>query len=267
MISSKFGLILIPFLLSSVNGFNSCQHSTDSSLLCNKYETFSASRTTTIATTKRNTSKIMSNLYMKSGSSATSFSEIATLTDMTTWKLRFVMNGITTAKGRKTDELFVIQAKFLEDEGYEPPQGIVSQVVKKVDTDTDIDDDNENKDKKPNGLQLVSGRWQLSEDPDDRKDGLWVWGLFKEPLYPFLLLSLKTERIVLPGSEADSIPPLDLYAQISHVRDKDTGNVELKASVINIRETETVKADVFGTATVDVYEEISVGQLSIQPMP
>lgn len=33
-------------------------------------------------------------------------------------------------------------------------------------------------------------RWQLSEDPDDRKDGLWVWGLFAQPLYPFIRFEL-----------------------------------------------------------------------------
>ena len=35
-----------------------------------------------------------------------------------------------------------------------------------------------------------SARWRLSEDPEDQKDSLWIWGLFKEPLYPFLLLEL-----------------------------------------------------------------------------
>ena len=43
-----------------------------------------------------------------------------------------------------------------------------------------------------------AGTWQLSEDPDDKRDGLWIWGLFEEPLYPFLLVSLDSERIGLP---------------------------------------------------------------------
>ncbi len=25
----------------------------------------------------------------------------------------------------------------------------------------------------------ASNRWKLSEDPNDRRDGLWIWGLFK----------------------------------------------------------------------------------------
>jgi hypothetical protein len=31
-----------------------------------------------------------------------------------------------------------------------------------------------------------SGTWTLSEDKNDRKDGLWIWGLFEEPKYPYL---------------------------------------------------------------------------------
>ena len=46
-----------------------------------------------------------------------------------------------------------------------------------------------------NGLVKVDdegygGTWTLSEDKDDRKDGLWVWGLFEEPKYPFLYFYL-----------------------------------------------------------------------------
>ena len=67
----------------------------------------------------------------------------------------------------------------------------------------------------------------------------------------------------MPGEEKDSIGPLQLFAQISHIRDKEVG-VILKNSVLKIREMETVKADLIGAATVDIYEEVSVGQLSIQ---
>ena len=178
MIPCKVGLMLITLMMLHpiVDGFNSSPHFPRSSH--SKCVSFCAARTTTSASTTRISSKIRSTLYMKSESSTTSNNQIATLTDSTTWKLRFVMNGITTSKGRKTDELFVIQAKFLEDEGYEPPQGIVTQVEKKTDTSGEIDGKSENEEKKQNGLQLISGRWQLSEDPDDRKDGLWVSRFF-----------------------------------------------------------------------------------------
>lgn len=70
---------------------------------------------------------------------------------------------------------------------------------------------------------------------------MWVWGLFKEPQYPFMLLQINTEEYKLPGDEGDAITPLTLYAQINHKRDKDTGEVELDAATLNIREIEQIK--------------------------
>lgn len=212
-------------------------------------------------------------LTATSSSSDVSASKKATLTEETNWKLRFVMKNVPTVQKNVVKELlFVVDAQFVEEEGYEPPQGTVRQIQ----MDSESDDDS-------NKLKIVSSRWQLSEDPEDRKDGLWIWGLFKEPLYPFMLLQLETSSIPVPGSntntntntntssdeeedkEKDSIGPLKLFAQISHSRDEKLG-VVLKASVLNIREMETVKADILGAATVDVYEEVSVGQLNIQPV-
>jgi hypothetical protein len=74
--------------------------------------------------------------------------------------------------GCKTVEA-VARVRFVADGQYEPPQGRLF-----------IEDDN-------NGLfkcndQGYSGSWTLSEDKNDRKDGLWIWGLFEEPKYPFL---------------------------------------------------------------------------------
>ena len=71
--------------------------------------------------------------------------------------------------------------------------------------------------------------------------GLWIWGLFKEPQYPFMLFQLQTEEYALPGEGKDAIMPLTLYAQINHKRDKDSGNVELDAAALNIREIESIK--------------------------
>ena len=70
---------------------------------------------------------------------------------------------------------------------------------------------------------------------------MWIWGLFKEPQYPFMLLQIDTEEYTLPGDDGDAIKPLTLYAQINHKRDKDTGEVELDAAALNIREIETIK--------------------------
>lgn len=175
-----------------------------------------------------------------------------TLDTDTTWRFRFVLTGIPTEKGKKVDELFVVEAQFIEDEGYEPPQGEL-KVVTKGDAEGRI-------------LKISKSRWQLSEDPEDRKDGLWVWGLFQEPLYPFLLLQLETDPVPLAGGEdSDTIKPLKLYAQINHRRDKDVG-VVLSGAELKVRVLETLKADPFGAATVDVYSEDNVGQIRIEPM-
>ena len=65
----------------------------------------------------------------------------------------------------------------------EPPQGEIKQIVKETNEESNVQ-----------YLKVKSGRWQLSEDPEDRKDGLWIWGLFKEPLYPFMLFQIETEE-------------------------------------------------------------------------
>jgi len=179
----------------------------------------------------------------------------ATLTEETTWRLRFSLNGVPTKNGRKVGELFNVDVQFIEEEGYEPPQGSVKQILRASTEDAESN---------VQYLKVSGGRWQLSEDPEDRKDGLWIWGLFKEPQYPFMLLQINTEEYKLSGNEGDAIEPLTLYAQINHKRDKDTGEVELDASTLNIREIESIKADPFGAAKVDIYEEVKCGQISLR---
>ncbi len=198
-----------------------------------------------------------SRIYMASESSiSTDGTSIPTLTEDTTWRLRFSLNSVPTSNGKKVGELFVVDVQFIEEEGYEPPQGNIIQI-------------RSNQQPNVQYLNVKSGRWKLSEDPNDRKDGLWVWGLFQEPLYPFMLLQIETDAFTLPsvdGEEADSIEPLTLYAQINHKRDRDTGRVELEAASLNIREVESLKADPFGAARVDVFEDVKVGQLSLRPL-
>ena len=188
---------------------------------------------------------------LKSTTTTSLSATTTTLTEETTWKLRFLLQDLPTEKGKKVNDiLFNVEAQFQELEGYEPPQGDLVQV----------DDDSE-----PTQLKIKSSRWLLSEDPEERKDGLWVWGLFKEPLYPFMLLQLETERVPLPGDDEDAIKPLRLFAQLNHGREKEVG-VILKGGDLMIREMETMKADPFGAATVDIANEICVGKLSIEPM-
>jgi len=88
---------------------------------------------------------------------------MATLTEATTWRIRFVLRGLPTTKGKKVDEIFNVECQFMEEDGYEPPQGYLKQV--KVTTG----EDGEAEDKQR--FQIVESRWQLSEDPNDRKWG------------------------------------------------------------------------------------------------
>ncbi|KAL9184450.1 hypothetical protein ACHAXT_002536 [Thalassiosira profunda] len=181
-----------------------------------------------------------------------------TLTTDTTWRLRLLLNDVSTTKGKKLDgQLFVVEGNFIEEEGYEPPQGYFTP------TKQSADDAEEGE--KGMALEVSNSRWKLSEDPNDPKDGLWVWGLFKEPLYPFMLLQMETNELILPsgeGEEGDSIPPLKLYAQINHIRNEEAG-VELQTAMLNVRVLERVQLP---GAAVDLYEEEPVGQVSFQPL-
>ena len=104
---------------------------------------------------------------------AESATSMATLTEATTWTMRMNIDNLQTEKGRKTNGIFVVQAKFIEEQGYEPPQGDVQQVF--VQVDTAGDDDETEKTSSPSSTQMTikTGRWTLSEDPEDRKDSLW----------------------------------------------------------------------------------------------
>ena len=79
----------------------------------------------------------------------------ALLDESTLWRINFRVQ-----KGGKKDVNFFVRVRFYEDRGYEPPQGKIF-----------VEDD-------PSGVVRVdsqgnSGIWTLSEDKDDRKDGLW----------------------------------------------------------------------------------------------
>ena len=178
--------------------------------------------------TSRTARDSRSSLYDSAG---TTTLEKTTLTDATTWEFRFSLKGLPTQNGKRVDEIFSTRVHFIEEEGYEPPQGFVKQLLSQQ---NDADDDSTG----PNEVRLAitKSRWQLSEDPNERKDGLWVWGLFKEPLYPFMLLQLETDNIPLAGEDEDSILPLKLFAQLTHQRDEEagvilSGNNDLKVRV------------------------------------
>ena len=155
----------------------------------------------------------------------------------------------------------VLRVRFLLDGGYEPPQG-------RVLVEADL-----------NGLARVDERglspfrWTLSEDRDDRKDGLWIWGLFREPNYPFLYTSLAIyDDVILPSGEAvplfggEGVPSGRLYLRFSHRPDKDLGAV-LSYGEISCKLNETALADPLGLGgSVDVGEFVSAGSVQIQPI-
>ena len=194
--------------------------------------------------------------------SPSSETQKATLTKDTTWRLRLLLNDVTSSQGRKLNgQLFVLEGTFIEEEGYEPPQGTFQPVQ--------LQNDGADGQEGGTTLEISRSRWILSEDPNDRKDGLWIWGLFKEPLYPFMLLQLETKELYLsPGGSKgnfesrDSIPPLKLYAQISHVRNDEVG-VELQPANLNVRVLERVQLP---GASVDLFEEERIGQVSFQSL-
>ena len=214
-----------------------------------------------VRTVANNVSRTCTSLSMVS---ETTNAKKTTLTDETTWRLRLLLNDVTTTKGKKLDgKLFVVEGKFIEEEGYEPPQGLFKPTVK-------VSSSSEDDETKESGMtfEVTNSRWKLSEDPDDRKDGLWIWGLFKEPLYPYMLFQMETNECKLSSSndvdDNDSIPPLKLYARIDHIRDRDGENgVELKTANLNVRILEQVQLP---GATVDLFEEEAVGQVSFQPL-
>jgi len=202
-------------------------------------------------------------MALAAGSATTS---TATLTDSTTWTMRMNLENLPTVKGKKVDGIYVVKAKFIEEEGYEPPQGLLEQCfIKKDAIDDETSESEGEKRTLPSSSQMIirSGRWTLSEDPNDRKDSLWIWGLFKEPLYPFLLLQFDVEEITLSGEDQDAIKPFTLFAQINHKRG-DNGEVILSSVTdLTVREKETYKADPFGAAKIDLYENVVVGKLQI----
>jgi hypothetical protein len=90
-----------------------------------------------------------------------------------------------------------------------------------------------------------------------------IWGLFKEPLYPFLLLQFEVEEMALPGEEKDTIKPFTLFAQINHKRGDDGEVILSSVTDLTIREKETIKADPFGAAKLDLFENVVVGKLQL----
>lgn len=134
--------------------------------------------------------------------------------------------------------------RFAEDQGFEPPQG--KMFVESCSPEGAL----------KLGEQTV--QWVLSEDPEDRKDSLWIWGLFSEPLYPFILLQLQLEE-PLTFVDGVSIPAGQLYCQVDHRR-KD-GSVLLGEGTVTYKVQETLKADLVGLSDLTYGEPVTCGSI------
>ncbi|GMI26533.1 hypothetical protein TrCOL_g1051 [Triparma columacea] len=153
----------------------------------------------------------------------------------------FAPSALRTEQGRLspiTSRKFDVRFEPLD--GYEPPQGKISG-------------------------EGITGSYLLSEDPEDRKDGLWVWGLFKDPLYPFCLVKLDIEALPLPGSDEDSLPPFTFFSKVPHSMEKNEAKireVKLSPSPLCVRVAESFNADPVGLAKVEIQEEKEIGKIT-----
>lgn len=126
---------------------------------------------------------------------------LPTLDANSTWRLHLDLfsgrDGGGGSPQSQPDRTVSVTAKFVVDEGYEPPQGVL-QIVSDE-----------------SGVFAKGGlnRWTLEEDPNERKAGLWIWGLFEEPLYPYLLLSMDVNRLEV-AEGGYHIPEGKLYAEV-----------------------------------------------------
>ena len=180
----------------------------------------------------------------------------ATIDAGTLWRIQMNLEKV----GNKVVEA-VARVRFIEEQGYEPPQGKIF-----------VEDDFY-------GILRVdekgfASRWTLSEDKNDRKDGLWIWGLWEEPKYPFLYFSLGIfKSIVLPSGLEDPIfggegvPGDRLDIRFSHERDETTGAAMLSEGMMTYKVSEMVKADFLGLGgSVEVGDDIPAGKITIRPV-
>ena len=113
-----------------------------------------------------------------------------------------------------------------------------------------------------------SCNWKLSEDVNDRKDGLWVWGLFEVPKYPFLYFNLPVfDSYILPSGDEEKLPfeisGSVLRVRFNHVEERESG-VQLSDGLLNMKLQEIVRADPFGVGgTLNVGDEVRIGSISL----
>ena len=164
------------------------------------------------------------------------------LTPACSWRVQIDFNVADSAQTKRVTST----VRFAGEEGYEPPQGFV-RVESCMPDETIL-------------LGQQPARWTLSEDPEDRKDSLWIWGLFSEPLYPFILMSMELTA-PLEISEGVSVPAGTLYCQVDHRIDRKTGQVQLGEGTVTYKVTEKIKADLVGLSSLEYGEPVPCGTI------
>ena len=171
-----------------------------------------------------------------------------TLTAASSWRLSLSVQA-PGAEPAEAAEPLIATIVFEEEEGYEPPQGtlrVESTLPDGVLASGVVTD--------PYGKQKRTQRWALSEDPDDPKDSLWIWGLFKEPLYPFILSSLKLEQ------EWAGLPAgTELFLQGEHKRDPKVGT-RLGDGTLTLRESLALPG---GADAGSAFEPVACGTFTV----
>lgn len=178
----------------------------------------------------------------------------STLDESTLWRIKLKLQK----QGFKESSA-IVRVRFIEARGYEPPQG---RIFVEDDLNGVVNCDDKG----------YSGTWTLSEDKNDRKDGLWIWGLFEEPKYPYLYfyLDIFNSTILASGEEepifgGDGVPNNRLNIRLSHNRDPIKG-VILSNGEMTYQMTEFMKADPFGIGgQVNVGDIINAGKIDIRP--
>lgn len=177
----------------------------------------------------------------------------AELNDKTLWQV-----GLSFKKNNELKTRASLRIRFVCDRQYEPPQGRIF-----------VEDDF-------NGLVKTdergfAGTWTLSEDKENRKDGLWIWGLFEEPKYPFLYFYLDIyDTLYIDDKEVlhfvdSSVPGGRLFVRFDHVYVKNEGS-ELTNGRMEFKDSEFVRADPMGIGgRVDVGEMRTAGSINISP--
>jgi hypothetical protein len=198
--------------------------------------------TTTTTTTPRHRRRSTRTAVIVAGAAAEA--GLPSLDGSSTWRLHFdLFSGREGGSQTEPDRTVAVTAKFAVDEGYEPPQGVVQIVSDESGVFAD------------GGLN----RWKLEEDPNEKKGGLWIWGLFEEPLYPYMLLSMDVNRLEV-AEGGYHIPAGKLYAEVKHARGSKSGHV-LSDGVLNFKVTKTYAADLVGLSKALVGEPTMCGRL------